>query len=610
MPETTEIYYGEESIKTLSALEHIRLRPGMYIGRLGDGSHPEDGIYILLKEIIDNSIDEFIMGSGKKIEVNLDPESGKTTIRDYGRGIPLEKMVDCVSLMNTGGKYDTKAFQFSIGMNGVGTKAANALSSYFKVRSVREGKFREAEFAKGTLTSDISGDTQERNGTYVEFIPDEEMFPNFKYKMDYVEKRIWRYAYLNSGLSFHFNGERYYSANGLRDLLETETVDDRLYDVIFFRSKQIEFSLTHSDNRYGETCYSFVNGQYTSDGGTHLSAFKEGVLKGINEYSGKSFKADAIRDGMIGAVAVKVINPVFESQTKNKLGNSDVRGPIVSAVSAAVADYLHKHKDIAEIVVEKVIHNEQMHKQIQDVKKKSRETSQKTRLRIPKLKECKYHVGDQWPRKVKPKETMIFLTEGDSAAGSLEKKRDVDCQAIFALRGKPKNAFGETIEMIYKNEELTFLMQALGVEDSTDDLRYDKIILATDADVDGLHIRNLLLTFFLSFFSELVLSGHLYVLETPLFRIKKGKDIYYCYTDAERDKTAAKIGKCEITRFKGLGEISPDDFGEFIGENMRLSPVTLDNMHGVNDVLKFYMGDNTPERKEYIMNNLEVVDYE
>ena len=610
MPETTEIYYGEESIKTLSALEHIRLRPGMYIGRLGDGSHPEDGIYILLKEIIDNSIDEFIMGSGKKIEVNLDPESGRTSIRDYGRGIPLEKMVDCVSLMNTGGKYDTNAFQFSIGMNGVGTKAANALSRYFKVRSIREGKFREAEFARGKLTSDTSGETQERNGTYVEFIPDEEMFPNFKFKMDYVEKRIWRYAYLNSGLSFHFNGERYYSANGLRDLLETETVDDRLYDVIFFRSKQIEFSLTHSDNRYGETCYSFVNGQYTSDGGTHLSAFKEGVLKGINEYSGKSFKADAIRDGMIGAVAVKVMNPVFESQTKNKLGNSDVRGPIVSAVSAAVADYLHKHKDIAEIVVEKVIHNEQMHKQIQDVKKKSRETSQKTRLRIPKLKECKYHVGDQWPRKVKPKETMIFLTEGDSAAGSLEKKRDVDCQAIFALRGKPKNAFGETIEMIYKNEELTFLMQALGVEDSTDDLRYDKIILATDADVDGLHIRNLLLTFFLSFFSELVLSGHLYVLETPLFRIKKGKDIYYCYTDAERDKTAAKIGKCEITRFKGLGEISPDDFGEFIGENMRLSPVTLDNMHGVNDVLKFYMGDNTPERKEYIMNNLEVVDYE
>ena len=426
--------------------------------------------------------------------------------------------------------------------------------------------------------------------------------------MDYVEKRIWMYAYLNVGLSLHLNGERYCSAKGLADLLETETGDERLYDIIYFRSKQLEFALTHNDNY--ETSYSFVNGQYTSDGGTHLSAFKEGVLKGINEYSGKSFKADAIRDGMIGAIAVKVKEPVFESQTKNKLGNTDVRGPIVSAVSAAVADYLHKHKEIADTVIDKVLRNEQFHKQTQDAKKKFRETAQKTRLRIPKLKDCKYHVGDKWPRKVEPKETMIFLTEGDSAAGSLEKKRDVDNQAIFALRGKPKNAFGETIEMIYKNEELTFLMQALGVEDSTENLRYDKIILATDADVDGLHIRNLLLTFFLSFFSDLVLSGHLYVLETPLFRVKKGKDIIYCYNEAERDKAAAELGKCEITRFKGLGEISPDDFGEFIGENMRLSPVTLDNMHGVHDVLKFYMGDNTPERKEYIMNNLEVVDYE
>ena len=610
MAETPEVIYDQQAIKTLDALEHIRLRPGMYIGRLGNGAHPEDGIYILLKEIIDNSIDEFIMGCGRKIEVTVDTESGKVSIRDYGRGIPLEKLVDCVSLMNTGGKYDSDAFQYSIGMNGVGTKAANALSSYFLVRAIREGKFREAEFSRGELVNDRSGETEERNGTFVEFIPDAEMFPDFSFKMEYVEKRIWRYAYLNSGLSIHLNGERYYSANGLRDLLETESADDRLYDVIYFRSKQLEFSLTHSDNRYGETCYSFVNGQFTSDGGTHLSAFKEGVLKGINEYSGKSFKADAIRDGMIGAIAVKVKNPVFESQTKNKLGNTDVRGPIVSEVSAAVADYLHKHTEIAEIVVEKVIHNEQMHKQIQDVKKKSREASQKTRLRIPKLKDCKFHVGDKWPRKVEAKETMIFLTEGDSAAGSLEKKRDVDCQAIFALRGKPKNAFGETIEMIYKNEELTFLMQALGVEDSTENLRYDKIILATDADVDGLHIRNLLLTFFLSFFSELVLTGHLYVLETPLFRITKGKEVYYCYNDSERDKTAAKLGRCEITRFKGLGEISPDDFGEFIGENMRLSPVTLDNMHGVNEVLKFYMGDNTPERKEYIMNNLEVVDYE
>ena len=609
MPEIPENIYNEDSILTLSALEHIRLRPGMYIGRLGNGSHQDDGIYILLKEIIDNSIDEFIMGCGRKIEIQVDEESGKASVRDFGRGIPLEKMVDCVSLMNTGGKYNSDAFQYSIGMNGVGTKAANALSSYFKVRSTRDGKYREAEFSQGVLTSDTSGESDERNGTYIEFIPDPEKFPNYRFRMDYIQKRIWMYAYLNSGLSLNLNGERYYSANGLLDLLETETGEEKLYDIIYFRSKKLEFALTHSDN-YGETSYSFVNGQYTSDGGTHLSAFKEGVLKGINEYSGKSFKADAIRDGMIGAIAVKVKEPVFESQTKNKLGNTDVRGPIVAEVSAAVADYLHKHKEIAETVIDKVVRNEQMHKQIQDVKKKSRETSQKTRLRIPKLKDCKFHAGDKWPRKVEPKETMIFLTEGDSAAGSLEKKRDVDNQAIFALRGKPKNAYGETIEMIYKNEELTFLMQALGVEDSTETLRYDKVILATDADVDGLHIRNLLLTFFLSFFDQLVLSGHLYVLETPLFRVKKGKDIIYCYNEAERDKAAAELGKCEITRFKGLGEISPDDFGEFIGENMRLSPVTLDNMHGVNDLLKFYMGDNTPERKEYIMNNLEVVDYE
>jgi len=600
--------YGEDAIMTLSPLEHIRLRPGMYIGRLGNGSHQDDGIYVLLKEIIDNSIDEFIMGCGKKIEITVDVEAGRVLVRDYGRGIPLTKLVDCVSMINTGGKYNSDAFQYSIGMNGVGTKAANALSSYFKARSVRDGQFREAEFSRGELTSDVSGSCDERNGTYIEFIPDSEKFPDYKFKMEYVEKRIWMYAYLNVGLSLHLNGERYYSARGLADLLETETGDERLYDIIYFRSKQLEFALTHNDNY--ETSYSFVNGQYTSDGGTHLSAFKEGVLKGINEYSGKSFKADAIRDGMIGAIAVKVKEPVFESQTKNKLGNTDVRGPVVSTVSAAVADYLHKHKEIAEIVIDKVVRNEQFHKQTMESKKKFRETAQKTRLRIPKLKDCKFHVGDKWPRKVEPKETMIFLTEGDSAAGSLEKKRDVDNQAIFALRGKPKNAFGETIEMIYKNEELTFLMQALGVEDSTENLRYDKIILATDADVDGLHIRNLLLTFFLSFFNELVLSGHLYVLETPLFRVKKGKDIIYCYNEAERDKAAAELGKCEITRFKGLGEISPDDFGEFIGENMRLSPVTLDNMHGVHDVLKFYMGDNTPERKEYIMNNLEVVDYE
>ena len=609
MSDEPNVIYDQDSIQTLSPLEHIRLRPGMYIGRMGDGSHQDDGIYILLKEIIDNSIDEFIMGAGRKIEVAITPE-GRVSVRDYGRGIPLEKLVDCVSIMNTGGKYNSDAFQYSIGLNGVGTKAVNALSSSFIVRSCRDGKFREAEFERGVLISDRSGETDERNGTFSSFVPDAEKFPNYRFNNDYLRKRLWMYAYLNSGLSLYFNGERYYSAGGLKDLLENDTGEDKLYDIIFYRSKTIEFALTHSDN-YGESSYSFVNGQYTSDGGTHLSAFKEGVLKGINEFSGKNFKADAIRDGMIGAVAVKVKEPVFESQTKNKLGNTDVRGPVVQAVCAAVADFLHKNKEIADVVIDKVVRNEQLHRQLQEVKKKSRETSQKTKLSIPKLKDCKYHVGSKWPRGTTPKETMIFLTEGDSAAGSLEKRRDADCQAIFALRGKPKNAYGETFEMIYKNEELTFLMQALGIEESTDNLRYDKVILATDADVDGLHIRNLLLTFFLCFFDSMVLSGHLFVLETPLFRVRKGREIIYCYSEKERDDAAAKLGKqAEVTRFKGLGEISPEDFGEFIGENMRLSPVTLDNMRGIPDLLKFYMGENTPERKDYIMNNLEVLDYE
>ena len=609
MPENNTEYTADV-IKTVSPLEHIRMRPGMYIGRSGDGSHPDDGIYILLKEIIDNSIDEFIMGGGRRIDISLTPE-GRASIRDYGRGIPLEKLVECVSVMNTGGKYSDDVFQFSIGLNGVGTKAVNALSREFLVRSFRDGKFREARFERGKFVGEDAGSTAEKNGTFVTFLPDDEIFRNFSFNLNYVEKRLWMYAYLNSGLSLYFNDHRYYSANGLQDLLANETGDERLYDIIYFRGKQLEFALTHSDS-YGETNYSFVNGQYTSDGGTHLSAFKEGVLKGINEFSGKSYKADAIRDGMAGAVAIKIKNPDFVGQTKDKLANTDVRSVIVPQVAAAVSDYLHKNKEVADIVLEKVSRNEQMHRQIQDIKKKSRETTQKTRLRIPKLKDCRYHVGEKWPRGVAPKETMIFLTEGDSAAGSLEKRRDVDCQAIFALRGKPKNAYGESFEMIYKNEELTFLMQALGIEESVENLRYDKVILATDADVDGLHIRNLLLTFFLSFFDQLVLSGHLHVLETPLFRVKRGREKpIYCYSESERDKAARELGtRAEITRFKGLGEIDPEDFGEFIGENMRLSPVTLDNMHDVPELLKFYMGENTPSRREYIMNNLEVVDYE
>lgn len=609
MDDTPQVIYDETKIKTLSSLEHIRLRPGMYIGRLGNGSHQDDGIYILLKEVLDNSIDEFIMGFGRRINVKLD--GSKVSIRDFGRGIPPGKLVECVSVMNTGGKYNDDVFQFSVGLNGVGTKAVNALSEYFYAKTIRDGRYVEAEFSRGNLIRTGEGECDEKNGTFVEFIPDRELFKDYAFRIEYLEKRLWMYAYLNSGLSLYFNDKRYYSANGIRDLLESEIGEDKLYDIIYFRSKTVEFALTHSDN-YGESSYSFVNGQYTSDGGTHLSAFKEGVLKGINEFSGKSYKADAIRDGMLGAIAVKVREPLFESQTKNKLGNTDVRGPVVAAVSAAVEDFLHKNKEVSEVVLAKVERNEALHRQILDVKKKSREITQKMQLRIPKLKDCKYHVGSKWPRGTTPQETMIFLTEGDSAAGSLEKKRSVDNQAIFALRGKPKNAYGESFEMIYKNEELTFLMQALGIEESTESLRYDKVILATDADVDGLHIRNLLLTFFLTFFDQLVLSGHLYVLETPLFRVQKPREApIYCYSEAERDAAAAKLGKAaEITRFKGLGEIDPDDFGEFIGENMRLSPVTLDNMHGIADLLKFYMGDNTPDRKDYIMNNLEVLDYE
>lgn len=608
MSESSSPVYDKNSIQTLSPLEHIRLRSGMYIGRLGDGSHPDDGIYILLKEIIDNSIDEFIMGCGRRIDIAI--ENSTVTVRDFGRGIPLEKLVECVSLMNTGGKYNSDAFKYSIGLNGVGTKAVNALSVKFSATSCREGKFRSVTFERGKLIDDHSGDTTERNGTMVSFLPDPEIFPGYAFNFDYVEKRLWMYAYLNSGLSLYFNGERYYSPRGLQDLLEAETAEERLYEIIAFRSAEIEFAMTHSD-RYGETSFSFVNGQFTRDGGTHLSAFKEGVLKGINDFSGKSFKADDVRDGLIGAISIKVKDPVFESQTKNKLGNTDVRGPIVAAVRDAVADALHRNRELAAVIIDKIERNEQLHRQIQDVKKKSRETSQKSRLRIPKLKDCKFHVGDKWPRSLIPRETMIFLTEGNSAAGSLEKTRDVNCQAIYALRGKPLNCYGEKREKIYQNEELFFMTQALGIEDDTANLRYDKVVIATDADVDGMHIRNLLITYFLSYFDQLVLSGHLYVLETPLFRVRTPREQVYCYSENERDETAARLGKkAEITRFKGLGEISPDEFGQFIGDDIRLSPVTLENMHNIPELLGFFMGANSPRRKEYIMNNLEILDHE
>ena len=607
---TAAAAYDESQIKHLSSLEHIRKRPGMYIGRTGDGAHPDDGIYVLLKEVVDNSVDEFIMNAGRRIDISL-TDDGTVSVRDYGRGIPQGKLVECVSDINTGGKYNDNVFQFSVGMNGVGIKAVNALSEKFTARSIRSGHYREVTFERGIQVNDVEGDCDEKDGTLIIFRPDAEIFPEYTYRVNYIEKRLWMYAYLNSGLSLYFNDQRFYSREGLKDLLTSEIEGNALYEVIYYKSKMIEFAFSHSDE-YGQTYFSFVNGQYTNDGGTHQSAFCEGILKAINEISGKNYQAPDVRDGITGAIAIKMQDPVFESQTKNKLGSTEVRGPIVQAVKDAICDFLLKHLEVKDILLDKIARNEQVRRQVQAVKKQARETSQKTRLRIPKLRDCKFHIGSKWPRGVQPKETMIFLTEGKSAAGSLEKRRDPDCQAIFELRGKPKNAFGESFEMIYKNEELNFLMQSLGIEESTDFLRYDKVILATDADVDGLHIRNLMITFFLTFFDQLVLSGHLYVLETPLYRVRKnGTAPIYCYSDSERDKALAKLGKAaEITRFKGLGEISPDDFGVFIGKDMRLSPVTLDNMHGVNDLLRFYMGENSVERKDYIMSNLEVTDYE
>ncbi|MCF7791174.1 MAG: type IIA DNA topoisomerase subunit B [Victivallales bacterium] len=599
---TAKHQYTEDKIKTLSSLEHIRARPGMYIGRMGNGTHPDDGIYILLKEVIDNCVDEFIMGYGRRIDIDISPEDNKVTVRDYGRGIPLGKVVDCVSIINTGGKFNDDVFQFSVGLNGVGTKAVNALSNSFIVTSHREGKYFQAAFSEGKFLSQNEGSTDEKDGTKIEFIPSEEMFHKFSFDMDYIVKRLWMYAYLNSGLSIYLNNERYFSRNGLKDLIETEVGEEKLYDIISYKENALEFAFCHTTN-YGENYYSFVNGQYTNDGGTHLSAFREGILKGINEYSGKLFNGADVRDGIVGSVAVKLKEPIFESQTKNKLGNTDVRGWIVNEVKNAVVDFLHKNTDMAERLLEKIAQNEKVRKEIQAVKKQSRKKAKKMALKIPKLKDSKYHLND---KKKRGEETMIFLTEGQSAAGSMINCRNVNTQAIYALRGKPRNCFGEKLEKIYENEELYYIMQALNIEDSIDVLRYNKVIIATDSDVDGLHIRNLLITFFLTYFEQLVLSGHLYILETPLYRVRNKKETIYCYDEIERNRAVESIGSksAEVTRFKGLGEISPSEFGQFIGENIRLINVNVDYMRDVPDMLEFYMGKNTPQRKEYIINNL------
>lgn len=592
--------YDESKIKTLSSLEHIRLRTGMYIGRLGDGTNPDDGIYVLVKEVIDNSIDEFIMGNGKTIDVSL--KNNLVTVRDYGRGIPLGKIVECVSVINTGAKYNDDVFQFSVGLNGVGTKAVNALSSHFRVMSIRDGKCAEAIFERGVLKSQRTGTVKAdvKNGTLVEFTPDEILFNDYEFNIEFLQKRIWNYAYLNAGLILNFNGEQYLSKNGLLDLLDAEVGKDHLYQFGYYKGKQLEIAFTHSNN-YGENYFSFVNGQYTSDGGTHLTAFKEGLLKGINEYFRKNFKSEDVREGTAAAVAIKIQAPIFESQTKNKLGNTEVRSWLVNETKAAVDDWLHKNPESARQLEQKILANETLRTELNSVKKEAKDAARKIALKIPKLKDCKFHLQDG----VKGEKTMIFMTEGDSASGSIVSSRDVYSQAIFAMRGKPENMYGKKRAEIYKNAELYNMMMALGIENDIEGLRYSKIVIATDADNDGFHIRNLLLTFFLSYFEELVTSGRVYILETPLFRVRNKKETVYCYTEKERDAEIKRLGSSnEVTRFKGLGEINPSEFGQFIGPNIRLLPVNVQALKNIPGILEFYMGKNTPERRDYIMKNL------
>lgn len=597
--------YDETAVQTLDAISHIRLRSGMYIGRLGDGSHPDDGIYILLKEVIDNSIDEFIMNHGKEIDVEIDEETGRVRVRDYGRGIPLGKVVDCVSQMNTGAKYNDDIFQFSVGLNGVGLKAVNALSSHFTVTSRREGKFVEATFEKGVLIRSKEGSlkgSSEKSGTAVEFLPDGDIFKNFKYNLDYVQKRIWHYAYLNSGLKLLFNGTSYESKGGLLDLINAEVTEERLYEPLHFRSKSVEFAFLHTAH-YGENYFSFVNGQYTSDGGTHLLAFRDGFCRAVSEYAKKSFQAVDIREGVFGALLVRVKDPVFESQTKNKLSNPDLKSSLAQTVKEAVLDLLYKNKEIADRIIERTAFNEKLRKELSAVRKDAKEKQKKIALKIPKLRDCKYHLHEDIPE---GEESMIFLTEGDSAAASIVASRDPMTQAVFSLRGKPLNVFGMKLDQLYRNEEMFNVMKALNVEHSIDGLRYNKVIIATDADVDGMHIRNLLITFFLTYFESLVLHNHLYLLQTPLFKVRTKDKTMYFYSEEDKDKALQKANQktAEITRFKGLGEISPNEFKQFIGDDIRLIPVCVTHASDIQPTLEFYMGKNTPERRGFIMKHL------
>lgn len=601
--------YSEDSIRSLDWKEHIRLRPGMYIGKLGDGSSVDDGIYILLKEVIDNSIDEYVMGNGRNIKIKV--QDGAVTVRDYGRGIPLGKVIDCVSKPNTGAKYDSEVFKKSVGLNGIGTKAVNALSSFFRVQSIRDGQSKIAEFEQGNLRreEDLS-DVKERSGTLVHFVPDASIFSNYQYRPQYVEKMLWNYAYLNTGLTLNLNGQDIRSENGLVDLLNNEISGEILYPIIHLKGEDIEVAITHG-NAYGEEYYSFVNGQYTPQGGTHQAAFREAVVKTIREFFKKDFDAADVRSSIISAISIKVMEPVFESQTKTKLGSNTiapegitVRTFIVDFLKRELDNYLHRNPDTAQAILEKILTSERERKALAGIKKIARERAKKAALHNKKLRDCRVHYNSKHEDRLN---STLFITEGDSASGSITKARDVNTQGVFSLKGKPLNCYGLNKKIVYENEEFNLLQAALNIEEDVEDLRYNNIVIATDADVDGMHIRLLLITFFLQFFPEVVKLGHLFILQTPLFRVRNKKETIYCYDDKERSSAIEKLGKgCEITRFKGLGEISPDEFRQFIGKDIRLDPVILKKEVSIEQLLQFYMGKNTPERQDFIIRNLKV----
>ncbi len=612
-----EPIYDESTIKSLDWKEHIRTRPGMYIGKLGDGSSHDDGIYILLKEVVDNCIDEFIMGHGKTIDIKVSGQ--KVTVRDYGRGIPLGKVIDCVSKINTGGKYDTAAFKKSVGLNGIGTKAVNALSDAFTVQSVRDGEMKLVDYSKGEIVQDYKIEKSSlRNGTKVVFQPDSQIFKNFHYLPEYIEDQIWNYVYLNSGLNIQFNGEKYFSENGLKDLLERKTDMEKIrYPVIHLRGDDIEVALTHGD-QYGEEYYSFVNGQHTTQGGTHLAAFREAIVRTMREYYKKDFDASDIRASIIGAISLRIQNPVFESQTKTRLGSIELSddGPTVRIfindfIKRELDNFLHQNTDIADYLLKRIMQSERERKDLAGIKKLANQRAKKANLHNKKLRDCKVHLNDEKADDEKRLNSTIFITEGDSASGSITKSRDVATQAVFSLRGKPLNSFGMKKKVVYENEEFNLLQHALNIEEGLDNLRYNQVVVATDADVDGMHIRLLILTFFLQFFPDLVKNGHVYILETPLFRVRNKKKTLYCFSENEKKSAINTLGgNPEITRFKGLGEISPEEFGLFIGESIRLEPVIIRGKTSVNDLLKYYMGKNTEERQKFIIENLRVEDDE